>query len=126
MSSIVDLWQEEPLTLDPERLADIYIEMGERQAQVVVLRAAEDLRLARQRLHGLLRSERLSCLSRAALRMAILAESLGLSSLERVARDVAVVSERHDHMALSATLARLDRVSERSLKIVTDLHDMSG
>ncbi len=126
VSAITVLRQDEPLWLDPERLAEIYVEMGEDRAQIVVSRATDDLTVALTRLRGYRRVGQGDALSRSAKRMATIAEPLGLSHLARVAQDVAAVALTGDDTALAATLARLERVAGRSLKIVTDLQDVSG
>lgn len=126
MTCVIDLWREEPLRFDPERLADIYIEMGEDRAQDAVARMLHDLDFTLRRIKGLRRAQRFDCLAQSCARISKLATELGLSSLARVTRDVAVTAERGDETALAATMARLERVANRSLKIVSGLHDMSG
>lgn len=126
MTCVIDLWREEPLRFDPERLADIYIEMGESRAQDTVARMLHDLEFTLQRIKGLRRAQRLVCIAQSCARISETATELGLSSLSRVTEDVAVVAERGDEIALAATMARLERVANRSLKIVSGLHDMSG
>lgn len=126
MNDVIELWQEEPLCLDPERLADIYLELGESQAQDTVSRALHDLDFTLRRLRGLRRAGRIDCLVRSSGRVSSISETLGLSSMARVAGDVARAAACQDETALAATLARLERVANRSLKVVSDLHDMSG
>lgn len=126
MSAIAMLWRDEPLLMDPERLAGIYVEMGEARAQAAVSCAMEELAVTMERLRGLLRTGRRRALSDAALRIRDIAEPLGLSSLAQVAGDVAAVADRGDAAALGAVTARLERVSNRSLKMVWDLQDLSG
>lgn len=48
-----------------------------------------------------------------------------MTTLARVARDVAELCQADDSAALSAAMARLTRVGERSLIAVWDLQDMS-
>ncbi|WP_095587288.1 hypothetical protein [Actibacterium ureilyticum] len=126
MTSVIDLWRDEPLRFDPERLADMYIELGEAQAQDAVERMLHDLDFTLRRIKGLRRAERYGCLSRSCERISDIATELGLSSLARVTRDVAITAACGDETALSATMSRLERVANRSLKIVSGLHDMSG
>lgn len=126
MTGVTVLWRDEPLWMDPDRLAGIYVELGEVKAHAAIGRAMEDLALTLERLKGLLRAGRLPALSQSAARICDIAEPLGLSSLARVASDVAQVSQARDEVALAATLARLERVANRSLKMVWDLQDLSG
>jgi len=51
------------------------------------------------------------------------ADRIGMSTLARVAGDVRTCIESGDHVALSATLARLHRVGDRSIHAIFDLDD---
>lgn len=126
MAAVTKLRQDEPLRLDSERLAELYIEMGEARARVAIGRAMEDMAITLERLKGYLRAGRLRDLGASAARITTIADPLGLSSLSRVAGDVSIVAGRKDRVALAATMARLDRVAARSLKMVVDLQNLSG
>ena len=126
MTKITMLWQDEALRMDPERLAAIYVDMGEARAQVAVSRAMEDLAITLERIKGLARVGRRGDLVNKALRIRDIAEPLGLSSLSKAAANLAEVGETKNPVALAATLARLERVANRSLKMVWDLQDLSG
>ncbi|MHC0052231.1 hypothetical protein [Actibacterium sp. D379-3] len=120
------LWPDEALRMDPERLAEIYVELGEVRAQAAVGRAMEDLAMTLDRLGGQHRGGRRAAVAQLAVRIRDIAEPLGLSSLSLVAGDVARLAETRDAVALAATTARLERVANRSLKMVWDLQDISG
>lgn len=53
------------------------------------------------------------------------AELIGMATLARVARNVVDCIERGNLVAIAATLARLERVGDRSIHAVWDLEDMS-
>ena len=57
--------------------------------------------------------------------LARLAAQVGMTSLSRVAEDVAQCAARGDLVGQSATLARLVRIGDRSLTAVWDLQDVS-
>lgn len=57
--------------------------------------------------------------------LARLAVQVGMTSLARVAGDVAQCAARGDLVGQSATLARLVRIGDRSLTAVWDLQDVS-
>lgn len=120
------LCREEPLTLDPERLAALCLEIGEAQAPELLVRAMQDLSERVDRARGLLRAGRLSELAQCADRIAGIAEPMGLTGLARVAGDVAALGETGDRVALAAALARLGRIANQSLRMVWLLRDMSG
>ena len=119
------LHHEEGVRLDPDCLWALISELGETGAEEVICKAMEELsvRLAdirRQAEHGqtlaLIRSARLS---------RKIAEQIGMASLARVAGDVAATAAAGDHIGLAATLARLDRIGDRSLHAIWEINDMT-
>lgn len=120
------LHREEPLTLDPERLAALCLEIGEARVPEVLARDMQDLSETISRARGLLRAGLLSQLAPCAGRVGQIAEPMGLGGLARVAADVAALSATGDRVALAAALARLERIANQSLRMVWLLHDMSG
>lgn len=122
VSGLTMLWlEDEPLHLDPERMAGFYVDLGEAQAQVAMARSMSALRrkLGRAAMHNA--NENWNSLARTARSIATIADPLGLSSLSAVARDVARTAEAEDHVALAATMARLERVSDRSFKMMSQM-----
>lgn len=122
---ILQLRPEEPARFDPDRLEELCRRIGE-------VRAEAEVALALHRI-----SEELPALSAtlrdrpgdfAGLLGQIIrdADLIGMASLARVARDVLDCFARRNEVALAATLARLDRVGERSIHAVWDLEDLSG
>lgn len=120
------LCREEPLKLDPERLAALCLEIGEARAPDLLAQAMQELSERVLRGKGLLRTGRLSELAPCAEGVARIAEPMGLIGLVGVAADVVSLSETGDRVALAATLARLERIANRSLRMVWSLRDMSG
>ncbi|WP_212523814.1 hypothetical protein [Actibacterium sp. MT2.3-13A] len=120
------LCREEPLRLDPEGLAALYLEIGEARAPEVLAEALRDLAEGVARARELRRDGRLFDLALCADRLERIAGAIGLTGLARVAADVADLSESGDRAALAATLARLDRVAHQSLRMIWRLQEMSG
>lgn len=54
------------------------------------------------------------------------AQLIGMATLARVAKDVLYCLNAADETAFAATLARLERVGDRSIHAVWDLDDLSG
>ena len=54
------------------------------------------------------------------------AQLIGMATLARVGRHVLDCLDSGDPTALAATLARLDRIGDRSIHAVWDLEDLSG
>lgn len=122
---ITSLAMEEPARFDPDCLEDLCRRIGEVRAEAEVALALHRISEGLPKLLGLLdRDERVFL--NAVEQVARDAELIGMSTLSRVAISVLDNFNRADHVALAATLARLERVGERSIHAVWDLEDLSG
>lgn len=110
----------EPLCVDTEKLAGVFLQLGERRATLAVSRSIEDLVGVLNHLQVQARAGRAGAVSRSAERLEQIALPLGLTSLVSVARDLKRVSGRND-AAFAAVLARLERIANRSIDIVSQL-----
>ena len=116
--------REEPVRLDPERLQSLFDELGERGAEEVVCRAMEEIAVrlsVAERLHD---DGRYPEMRRSVRSLVGIADQIGLRAVSRIAGDVTASIDAGDVIALSATLSRLLRVSERSLTAIWDIQDM--
>ena len=111
------LVHDEGVRLDGARLAALYAELGEAGAEAVICRAMEDLASVLADLQRLADCAGL---------LARVAGDIGMATLVRVAGDVADCAARGDLTALTAVLARLVRIGDRSLTAVWDLQDRSS
>lgn len=112
------LTHDEPVRFDPGRVAEMYLEFGEDQAEQMLSAAGEDVavglsRLAKLGPHGVLTE-----IADIAAGLDARAEQCGMVDLARVARDVRGAASQIDIAALGATLARLSRVGDRSLSAI--------
>lgn len=117
------LRQDETVRLDPARVHDLFLQLGDRAAEDLVCRGLEEMaaRLAHvERCH---RRGRVEEMRRTARGLATVSDQLGMTLLGRVARSVIACSGDGDDVALSATLARLLRIGERSLAKFWDGRD---
>ena len=119
------LEQNEPVRLDPDRLDNLYRQLGTGAAENVICRAIEELalRLTRCELHW--RRQNWEALYKGARSLVGIADQVGMTALVRVAGDVAGAAESGDPAAIGATLFRLIRVGEKSLVAVWDAQDLS-
>lgn len=118
--------QKEPLKLDSERLADMFVELGEARATDLIalsLSRLEQLMAALELAGGQMR--RGDCIDLAG-QVAALADALGMTSLGQAARGMARAAASGDPVALAATWARLVRVARRSHRIAAELQHRSG
>ncbi|MFV2051478.1 hypothetical protein [Aliiroseovarius sp. YM-037] len=125
MAVVTVLEQEESIRLNPDRLTELYVELGEAGAEDMIGRAMEELAVKLEGIRALADSGPTAALPSAAQEIAELALSVGLSGLSRVALDVEYCASLNDGPGVAATLARLGRVGDRSLTAVWDLRDMS-
>jgi hypothetical protein len=113
---------EEKVTIDPERLARLYAELGDRDADRMICDAMEDLALSLARIGRAYAARDIDGIAQLAQGMEWLSARIGLAKLEHVAESVRICATRGDVPGLDATLARLSRVGDRSLSAVWDPH----
>lgn len=121
---ITRLRLEEPARFNPERLEELCRKIGEVRAEAEVALALHRISDELPLLSGKLVSDAQGFLL-AVEAMARDAELIGMATLARVARSVLASHEVADPVALAATLARLERVGDRSIHAVWDLEDLS-
>jgi hypothetical protein len=112
------LTRAETVHLDRGRLQMLYRQMGETGAETVITRACRELAARLMRCDRLWRLEDWGATRKCARSIIAIAEQIGMEDLARVARDVTVAADRHDPIALAATLARLQRIGRASLRAV--------
>lgn len=125
MAELARLRHDEGVRLDPDALSAIYAELGERGAEKLISRATEDLAGRLQDLRQSLAEGRAADIVRAARMLAQVGAQVGMTSVARVARDLIRATEAGDTTGQAAILARLERIGQRSLAAVWDLHDMT-
>ncbi|WP_175566954.1 hypothetical protein [Rhodovulum sp. ES.010] len=114
------------MKVDSDRLADMFVDLGE-------VRAAHLVALSVGRLEELMEGLDLAssqvrpgdCIDLAG-QIRTLGESLGLDSLSLAARGVSYAVQSGDATAISATMARLRRLALRSVRIAAELQHRSG
>lgn len=122
--NITDLAPDEPARFNPECLEELCLKIGEVQAEAEVALALHRISELLPLLHGMLRDNG-SGFAPAVEQVCKDAELIGMATLSRVARSVLDNFATGNQVALAATLARLDRVGERSIHAVWDLEDLS-
>ena len=115
----------EPIRLDPDRLSELYCQLGEAAAEDVICRAIEELAVRLTYCNRLWRLNETDELRKSARSLIAIAEQIGMTTLARVAGDVTQAIDAQDSIAEAAILSRLIRIGERSLTAVWDLQDLS-
>ena len=125
MTNITTLSFEETVRLNSDRLAELYVQLGEAGAQDVVCRAMEELAVRLANINEAYTAYKTSELRKGAKGMIGIAEQIGMQRLADVARAVCICADENDPIALGATIARLLRIGDSSLVAVWDLQDLS-
>ncbi len=125
MERITLLRQNEVVHVNPDRLAELYNQLGESGAEDVICRALEELAARLSKTETSFREKRYHDMRKSARSLVAIAEQIGMSLLAQVALDVTFCVDAGDTTALAATMARLLRIGERSLTEIWALQDLS-
>lgn len=117
---------EEPARFNPAQLERLCERMGEHRAELEVALALRRLAALLNDVARLSRAGPGADLEEVLAALVRDARLIGMATLARVGRDVLDCLDAGDPVALSATLARLERVGDRSIHAVWDLEDLSG
>ncbi len=113
------------VSLDSDRLEQLYRQLGDAGAENVVCRALEELAARLSHTERCYRANELFDMRKNARSLIAIAEQIGMQKLAGVASDVTKCIDDEDWVALAATLARLLRIGESSLYEIWDLQDYS-
>ena len=122
---VTTLRQNEAPGMDPDRITELYVKLGEVGAEDVICRAMEELASRLADIHEVQLFADADLLRQSARSIAEIAGKIGLTSLSRVALDAEYCLNFNDYVARSAIIARMVRIGEKSLTIVWDYRDMS-
>ncbi|MEQ8365860.1 MAG: hypothetical protein RIB61_04055 [Roseicyclus sp.] len=123
---IIELPLAETARFNPGQLEAFCGRMGEVRSEHEVARALDRLSNRLSQVARLRKGGDMAVLDRAVGALVRDATLIGMATLARVGADVLECIRSDDQVALSATLARLDRVGDRSIHAVWDLEDISG
>lgn len=110
--------------LNRERLAELYMELGQSGAEGVVCRAMEELSERLHRIGGECEPMNFNTIEKTARSMVGIADQIGMYSLANVAGHVQDAARQKNHAAVGGTVARLLRIGENSLTAIWDLQEM--
>lgn len=116
---------EASVSVDRERLDQLYVQLGTSGADGVVSRAMEELAVRLARVEKCHRAGDFDELQRAARSMIAISDQIGMTTFATVAKDVSELSLTDDGTALAATVERLTRIGENSLLAIWDLQGAS-
>ncbi len=119
------LKRREKVQMDAEKVTKLFARLGDGAAEEAICRAMEELAARLMAAQTALVTGDMVRVAKAARGMIGIAEEVGLVSLARVASDVAFCAGERDPAAAAATLARLERVGDKSMTGIWDLRDLS-
>ncbi len=125
VANILTVMQAENVRLDPDKLGELYAQLGEAGAEDVVCRAIEELAVRLTHCERLWRQNNMVDLRKNARSLIAISEQIGMNAMASIARDVTVSIDSEDAPAVAAILFRLLRVGERSLTAVWDQQDVT-
>ena len=125
VANILTVMQAENVRLDPDKLGELYAQLGEAGAEDVVCRAMEELALRMSHCDRLYQASNWLELRKNCRSLIAIAEQVGLQKLANVAGDVICAIDQNSHVAIGATLTRLIRIGERSLTAIWDTQDVT-
>ncbi|WP_232281857.1 hypothetical protein [Roseobacter sp. SK209-2-6] len=125
MANLLNVIRTENVRLNPEKLGELYAQLGEAGTEDVICRAIEELAVRLTHCERLWRQNNVPDLRKNARSLIAIADQIGMSAMSSIARDVTIAIDNEDPPAVAAILFRLLRVGERSLTAVWDQHDLS-
>ncbi|MEP3347046.1 MAG: hypothetical protein ABJN34_05885 [Litoreibacter sp.] len=126
MEDILELDLREPVRVDPDRLVELCVELGEMKAEQLITTTMEELANGMMELDRAFTAQDVERLIANADTLVSKAQKIGMTTFSRVADDVASCARASDSISLAATLNRLRRIADRSLSAVWDMQDLSG
>lgn len=125
MTQVLELRQSERVIIDAERMELIFARHGALDAEALVMDTVEDISDRLAEIETRYRSGQLHDIPDRARRVSRLSAEIGLTSLARVARDLAISARAGDMVAYRAVWERLVRIGDRSLEQVWELPGLS-
>ncbi len=116
MSLVVQFVPVEPIIMDRRRLLSLCHDVGLRSAEAHLFACANELGDAIMRIRGVHCNGGVTEMIAVAQELSEGAGQIGLTTLARVARDVAVCARSGDGVAFAAVWARFERIGDRSLR----------
>ena len=126
MQDVLKLEMREPVRVDPDRLVELCVSMGEARAEALITTAMEELARGMVAIEDAYVAQNMDVLTRRADLLVKTAENIGMTTFSRVADDVAACGRLREGVSLGATLNRLRRIADRSLSAVWDMQNMPG
>ena len=126
MSQVSRLRLQESAKVDEDELARLYIKLDYGQAERLITEAVDDLSRGLGQAEQAFLSGNERAMMASCRKTARAAQRLGMRKLASVARDVRIACHQQDETAAYATLARLLRLGEPSLRELWNIKAMQS
>lgn len=124
MEELCELELRESVTVDPDRLVELCVSMGELKAEGMITTAVEELARGMVELDSAFLAQDLELMGKRTHVLAQTARHIGMVTFARVAEDVRYCAQVGQWVPLAATVMRLRRIADRSLNAVWEMQDV--
>lgn len=125
MTLVVEMRPSERIVIDASALELLFRRLGDQGAERYVMETVEAISDTLADVDGFVRRGQLAPIVPKAQSVSKLSADIGLTSLARVSRDLAIAARRGDPVAYRAVWERLVRIGDRSLAQVWELPGLS-
>lgn len=122
---LLSLRPSERIVIDSARLDELFKSLGSVDAEMKLIETVEQISDTLAEVDGLIRRPTLDGVAERARDVSRLSLDIGLTSLARVSRDLAISAGRGDLTAFRAVWERLVRIGDRSLTQLWELPGLS-
>lgn len=122
--AVLHLEMRESVKVDPDRMVELCVSMGENGAEALVATAIENMAIGMEQVEVAYHADDLKTVSEITDDLQIMAEHVGMITFAQVADDVSTCARMGQIVPLSATLNRLRRIADKSLSAVWDMQDI--
>ena len=109
--------------IDPSPVQQLFAQKGDAEAEEIICRVLEDIAYRLDLLQMSMGEHHLTIIAKPARRIQQIALGLGLSDVQSASHHVAVAADQMDGVALSATVARLERAFDLAVTGIWELRD---
>ena len=114
----------EPVSVDPDRMVELCVELGEMGAETLIMQAMDDLSDSMSAVEAAYLAESWNRMRSELIGLEDLSTHVGMSTMARVARDVRDCLRAEDSVSLMSTMCRLRRITDKSTCAVWEMRDI--
>ena len=124
MTVVTKIKLQEPVLLDPDRLVELCVEMGQEKAEALINLSLDHMKNGLAAIDEALETQDFQRIHDEAELLCDMALTAGMASFARVSNDVAHCAKVGRIVPLCATINRLRRLGDKSINSAWDLGEM--